>query len=127
MKRYVKLNNPFMAAMKEPSAEDMSGFIYIVGPIPESEDENIDALTTAKAKLEEMGYHAVLPHEVIDPDASWINAVTTSLIVIEKSDGVVYLDGSLDSPEGCIQLTAAGYIGKPCMHINDWLEEDNDI
>lgn len=129
MKNTHKRSNPFTHPSTAKLTPEFEGMyvVYIIGPISSYKNRNEDEFRKAQARLEQAGYHAVIPHEVIDPNASWINAVTTSLIVIEKSDGVVYLDGSLESPEGCIELTAAGYIGKPCVYINEWLEEDDGI
>ena len=94
--------------------------IYLSGPMTGKPDFNRTAFAEAAARLRDLGFEVVNPHEMKepflkmnDPDYNWRQylARDISALLTGDFDGVVVLPGWKDSRGSVLELLVAQYIG----------------
>lgn len=125
--KHEKRTNPFTHPPVIQFADEEPLYsIYVIGPITGMDNQNREAFDSARARLEEAGYHALTPFDIIEPGTKWLHSIVTSLYVLEGVDGVASLEGSVASPGASIEAIAAMRLEKPIMSVDEWIAEAID-
>ena len=64
--------------------EDKEFCVYVIGPMSQKPFLNIAEFYTVKQMLEKLDIKVVLPHDVVDKNTPWLDAVTQSLQVMNE-------------------------------------------
>ena len=65
--------------------------LYVIGPVTGRRDLNRPAFEAARVELDEAGYDATIPHDVVPPDATREQAMRASVRMLLECDGVAVL------------------------------------
>lgn len=104
-----------------PTRERRDRRVYIIGPVTGLIDDNRPAFEEARRAIERRGFTVEAPHESIDADESWLEAVKISIRQLTKTDIVVELDGSDNSPGARIERDLARSIQIPTYTLDEFL------
>jgi len=105
---------------------DPSRKIYLSGPMMGIPDNNAPAFNAAAAQLRAMGYTVVSPVELDAPDASSSTLeqyLRRDLKIMLDCDGIVFLDGYINSKGAMLQAFVAHKLGMPDARFSDFLVE----
>lgn len=66
--------------------------VYLIGPMSQKPNMNVEKFYNCKRQIESFGIRAITPHEMIDANTSWIDALTQSLECIRDATCVVCVE-----------------------------------
>ena len=85
--------------------------LYVIGPVTGCEDLNRRAFEDAKERLWDAGYDVLIPHGVVPPDATYEDAMRTSIKTMLECDGVALLEGWTGSKGASFEKNIATVCG----------------
>ena len=68
---------------------------YVIGPVPGHENNNRDMFEAMRSQMNGLGFHTVIPHDLIPPDTPWLSAVAKSLTFMSVMAELAEKTGSI--------------------------------
>ena len=95
--------------------------LYASGPVTGMPELNRPAFEAARRQLESaLGCEAIIPHDAVPPDATWSEAMRTSIRAMLGCDGVAFLPGFRQSRGSLIEREVALAVGIPTGTVVWW-------
>lgn len=116
--------------------------LYIAGPMSGKPLDNYPAFEEALELLRGLGYNAVSPHTVAQPDEilksramgaafretiEYASIMQRCISLLKEATAVALLPGWTLSVGACREVRIAGALGKPCEEINRWVDLAPDL
>lgn len=95
--------------------------LYIIGPVTGKPDRNWAAFEEALYALNEAGYTCHVPHWNIPDDATWSEAMRTSITNMLQLDGVAMLDEWIFSKGAHLEYIIANELKMPARPWREWV------
>ena len=100
--------------------------LYVIGPVTGRENLNRAAFEEARAKLEQAGYMAAIPHDVVPPDASHKDAMLLSIKTMLCCDGAAMLIDWDMSKGATLEKRVAEVCGIETHYVHVWFRKKPD-
>lgn len=102
--------------------------LYVIGPVSGREGGNRDAFEGARRRLEAAGHTAVIPHDLVPPDAGWQAAMSKSIREMLRLTprkklyygGVAELPGTIGSKGARCERGICEQLGIPHKPVDEW-------
>ena len=89
--------------------------VYVAGPVTGVPELNRPAFEEAAGRIVGAGHTAIVPHWFVPADASWQDAMRTSLDLLAACEVVALLDGWERSRGAKLEARVAYELGMPVM------------
>lgn len=95
--------------------------LYLIGPVTGRACRNAAEFQAARKRLEACGHVVTIPHDIIDKDALWPEAMRKSINYLTSGlvDGVAHLDCE-PSTGSSIEYKIAEICKMPVMPVSGW-------
>ena len=95
--------------------------LYVIGPVTGRRDLNRPAFEAARVELDEAGYDATIPHDVVPPDATREQAMRASVRMLLECDGVAVLPDWSGSDGAKLEKKVADACGIYAHDVDAWV------
>lgn len=96
-------------------------WLYVIGPVLGRENLNREAFVKARNELWDAGYHVLIPHDVVSPEASNEQTMQNRIMAMLRCDGIALLNGWEESEEAKFECDVAIFCGLNVQHYQEWL------
>ena len=109
------------SGINELESDKKNMWLYVIGPVLGCENLNREAFVKARNELWDAGYHVLIPHDVVSPEASHEQTMQNRIMAMLRCDGVAALIDWDDSSNSRLEFEVASVCGLEIHCVGTWL------